>query len=123
MVVNDLSAVLPHVGSGKLRALAAAHPRRLQPLPNVPTFAEAGLPGVESSTWWGIAVPVKTPRALATRVKSAHDQALARPAYSERLATLAMEPLPLDREKSIAFIKRETDKWRKVATAANVRMD
>lgn len=123
MVVNDLSAVLAHVKSGRLRALAAAHARRLQPLPDVPTFAEAGLPGVESSTWWGIAVPVNTPRALAARIKSGHDQVLARAAYGERLASLAMEPLVLTSEQSTAFIKGEIEKWRKVATAANVRID
>ena len=123
MVVNDLSAVLVHVKSGKLRSLAAAHPRRLQPLPDVPTFAEAGVPGVESSTWWGMAVPVKMPRALMTRIKAAHDQVLARPVYSERLAVLAMEPLALSGEQGAAFIKREVEKWRKVVTAANVRLD
>jgi len=123
MVVNDLSAVLVHVKSGKLRSLAAAHPRRLQPLPDVPTFAEAGLPGVESSTWWGMAVPVKMPRALMARIKAAHDQVLARPAYGERLAVLAMEPLALSGAPGAAFIKREIEKWRKVVTAANVRLD
>jgi tripartite-type tricarboxylate transporter receptor subunit TctC len=123
MVVNDLSAVLVHVRSGKLRALAAAHARRLQPLPDVPTFAEAGLPGVESSTWWGMAVPVKTPRALMARLKAAHDQVLARPAYGERLAALAMEPLALSGEPGAAFIRREIEKWRKVAAAAKVVLD
>jgi tripartite-type tricarboxylate transporter receptor subunit TctC len=122
-VVNDLSAVLDHVRSGRLRALAAAHPRRLKPLPEVPTFAESGLPGVESSTWWGVAVPVKMPRTLLARIKAAHDQVLARPAYGERLAALAMEPLPLSGEQGAAFIRREIEKWRKVATAANVRME
>lgn len=123
MVVNDLSAVLPHVKSGRMRALAAAHPRRLPPVPDVPTFTEAGLPGLESSTWWGIAVPARTPRALAERIKATHDRALARPAYSERLTGLAMEPLILTSEQSNAFIKGEIAKWRTVATAANVRLD
>ena len=123
MVVNDLSAVLTHVKSGKMKALAAAHTRRLPPLPDVPTFAEIGLPGIVSSTWWGIAVPVQTPRAVVTRIKAAHDQVLARPEYGERLAGLAMEPLILTREQTNAFIKGEIDKWRKVAAAANVRID
>ena len=123
MVVNDLSVVLAHVKSGRLRALAAAHARRLPPLPDTPTFAELGLPGVVSSTWWGIAVPAATPRAVVNRIKAAHDQVLARPEYGERLAGLAMEPLVLTREQTIAFIKLEIDKWQKVATAANVRID
>lgn len=123
MVVNDLSAVLAHVKSGRLRALAAAHPRRLQPLPDVPTFAEAGVNGVESSTWWGVAVPVNTPRSLVARIKATHDQVLARASYGERLASLAMEPLALAGEQSAAFIKSEIEKWRKVAVAANVRIN
>lgn len=123
MVVNDLSAVLTHVKSGKLRALGAAHSRRLQPLPDVPTFAELGLSGVESSTWWGTAVPAKTPRAVMSRIKAGHDKALARPDYVERLAVLAMEPLILTPGETAAFVKREIEKWRKVATAANVRID
>ena len=123
MVVNDLSAVLAHVKSGKLRALGAAHTSRLRPLPNTPTFAEIGMPGIVSSTWWGIAVPVTTPAAVRARIAAMHNKVLLRPEYVERLADLAMEPLALTPEETTAFIKREIDKWRKVATAANVRMD
>ncbi len=123
MVVNDLSAVLAHVKSGKLRALGAAHPKRLAPLPGVPTFTELGMPGIVSSTWWGIAVPVQTPAAVRTRIAQAHNKVLARPEYVERLAGLAMEPLVLTPEQTAAFIKREIAKWRQVATAANLRTE
>ncbi len=123
MVVNDLSAVLAHVKSGRLRALAAAHTRRLAPLPDVPTFAELGMPAIVSSTWWGIAVPAKTPAAVRARIVAAHNKVLARPEYVERLATLAMEPLVLTPEQTAAFIKRETEKWQKVATAARIRVE
>ena len=123
MLVNDLSAVLQHVKSGRLRALAAAHTKRLAPLPDVPTFAELGMPGIVSSTWWGIAVPVKTPREIVARVAAAHDKVLGRKEYTERLAELAMEPLVLTREETNAFIKREIEKWRNVAKVANVRID
>lgn len=123
MVVNDLSAVLAHVKSGKLRALGAAHPKRLAPLPAVPTFTELGMPGIVSSTWWGIAVPAKTPPAVRTRITQAHNKVLTRPEYVERLAGLAMEPLVLTPEQTAAFIKREIAKWRQVAAAANLRME
>ena len=123
MVVNDLSAVLTHVKSGKLRALAAAHTSRLAPLPSMPTFTELGMPGVISSTWWGIAVPAKTPGAVRARIAAAHNKVLARPEYVERLAGLAMEPLVLTPEQTTAFIKREIAKWQQVAKSADVRIE
>jgi tripartite-type tricarboxylate transporter receptor subunit TctC len=123
MVVNDLSAVLSHVKSGKLRALAAAHTRRLQPLPDLPTFTELGFKDIDSSTWWGIGVPVKTSLDVVNSLSTAHNKVLTRPEYGARLAELAMEPLVLNREQTNAFIKREIEKWHKVATAANVKVD
>jgi tripartite-type tricarboxylate transporter receptor subunit TctC len=123
MVVNDLSAVLSHVKSGKLRALAAAHTRRLQPLPDLPTFTELGFKDIVSSTWWGIGVPVKTSLDVVNSLSTAHNKVLTRPEYGARLAELAMEPLVLNREQTNAFIKREIEKWHKVATAANVKVD
>lgn len=120
MLVNDLSAVLSHVKSGKLRALAAAHPTRLAPLPEVATFAELGFPDIVSSTWWGIAVPAKTPRAIVESLGAAHDKVVRNPAYAAQLAELAMEPLTLDRAQTATFIRREIDKWRKIAAVAKV---
>jgi tripartite-type tricarboxylate transporter receptor subunit TctC len=123
MTVNDLSAVLAHVKSGKLVALAASHTRRLSPLPNTPTFAEVGMPGVVSSTWWALAVPVKTPAAVQARIVAAHNKVLARPAFIERLADLSMEPLGLTPAQTATFIKRETEVWQKVITATNVTIN
>ena len=123
MIVTDLSAVLTHVKSGKLRALGAAHTRRLGPLPNVPTFAEAGFPGVESSAWWALAAPAQTPRSVIARLRTSHAAVLARPDYIERLAGLAMEPVTMTPEQTAAFVKREIEKWQKVVTVANVRID
>jgi len=123
MVVNDLSAVLVYIRSGKLRALAAAHTSRLAPLPDTPTFAELGMPGIVSSTWWGIAVPAQTPAAVRARIVAAHNKVLARPDYRERLAGLAMEPLALTPEQTAAFMRRETDKWQKVVTAAHIHIE
>lgn len=123
MIVTDLSAVLTYVKSGRLRALAAAHTRRLGPLPDVPTFAELGFPGIESSAWWALAAPAKTPRAVIARLKAGHAAVLARADYIERLAGLAMEPLMMTPEQIAAFVKREIEKWQKVVTAAGVRID
>ena len=123
MMVTDLSTILVHVKSGKLRALAAAHPRRQKPLPDVPTFAEQGLPGVESSAWWAFAAPAGTPRTILGRLKTAHVTAIARPDYVERLAELAIEPPVMTPEQTAAFVKSETEKWRRVVTTANVKIE
>ena len=72
---------------------------------------------------WGIAVPVTTPAAVRARIAATHNEVLLRPEYAERLADPAMEPLALAPEQTTVFIRREIDKWRKLAAAANVRMD
>src|SRR3954464_10391930 len=71
MIVNDLTALKSSLASGKLRALAVAHTSRLKLLPDVPTFAELGMPGVVSSTWWGIGTPARTPEAVQARLRAA----------------------------------------------------
>jgi tripartite-type tricarboxylate transporter receptor subunit TctC len=123
MVLNDLSTLQSHIRSGRLRVLAAAHARRLPQLPETPTFAELGHPGVVSSTWWGVAVPAKTPQPVLRRIKAAYDQVLARPEYRTRLSELAIDPLSLSPEESATFIRAEIGKWGKVVKDANIPLN
>jgi tripartite-type tricarboxylate transporter receptor subunit TctC len=123
LVINDLSVILPHVKSGKGVALAVSNPKRLAPIPNVPTFAEVGYPDIVASTWFGVAVPVKTPRAVISRLNEAHKAVVSRDDYRERLETLAMEPLILTPQQTQAFLKRELDKWQKVVNEAGIKVD
>jgi tripartite-type tricarboxylate transporter receptor subunit TctC len=123
MIVNDLTALKSNIASGKLRALAVAHASRLKPLPDVPTFAELGMPGVVSSTWWGIGTPVKTPETVQARLRSATTKILTDPDYVGRLAAMAVEPMVMTPEQASAFVAGEVRKWKAVAAAAKIQID
>ena len=123
MIVNDLTGLKSNLASGKLRALAVAHASRLKPLPDVPTFAELGMPGVVSSTWWGIGTPVRTPEAVQARLRAATARILADPDYAARLATMAVEPMVMTPEQAGAFVAGEVRKWKTVAAAAKIQVD
>jgi len=115
MIVNDLTALKSNLASGKLRALAVAHTSRLKLLPDVPTFAELGMPGMVSSTWWGIGVPAKTPDAVQARLRTATSRILADRDYVARLASMAVEPMNMTPEQTNVFVASEVHKWKSVA--------
>jgi len=92
-------------------------------MPSVPTFAELGLPGVVSSTWWGIGVPVKTPEAVQAQLRSATAKILVDPDYTARLATMAVEPMVMTPEQASAFVAAEVRKWKAVAATAKIQVD
>ena len=123
MIINDLTGLKSNLASGKLRALAVAHTSRLKLLPDVPTFAELGMPGVVSSTWWGIGVPVKTPEAVQVRLREATAKILSDPDYVARLAAMAVEPMVVNREQASSFVATEVRKWKSVAAAAKVEVE
>ncbi len=123
MIVNDLTTLKANLASGKLRALAVAHTARLKVLPEVPTFAELGYPGMVSSTWWGIGAPAKTPEPIQARLRAATAKILTDPDYVARLASMAIEPLVMTPEQSSAFVAAEVKKWKAVVTAAKIQID
>jgi tripartite-type tricarboxylate transporter receptor subunit TctC len=123
MTVNDLTTLKGALESGKLRALAVAHTSRLKPLPDVPTFAELGMPNIISSTWWGISVPAETPDEMQTKLKQLHAKIIVAPDYVARLAEMASEPLNMTPEQSTAFVQNEVQKWKAVTTAAKIQFD
>jgi tripartite-type tricarboxylate transporter receptor subunit TctC len=121
--VNDLSTFQAQIAEGKLKPLAVAHTSRLKPLPNVPTFAELGMPEIVSSSWWGIAVPVKTPAAIQTKLREWNQKIVTSPEYVARLAEMAFEPMNMTPEQTKTFIAAEITKWQTVAKAANIQLD
>ncbi len=121
--INDASTTVEYVRSGKLRALAMAWSKRSALLPDVPTFAELGLAGVVSSSWFGLAAPADTPADVIRRLADAMPQVFASQGYQARLEKLGLEQFTLSPEQSAAFIKAEFDKWAAVASSAGIQVD
>ena len=122
MMVDNLGVSLPHVKSGKLRALAVASSRRFRTLPDVPALAET-LPGFESVAWFGIVGPPKTPGAVAQKVAAGVAEALRNPEVLKRLAEMTAEPMGLTPAETAAFMKQETERWGGVIRSAGVRLE
>ena len=122
MMCDNLGVSLPHVKSGKLKALAVASRKRFPGLPDVPALAET-LPGFESQAWFGIVGPPKTPAAIADKVSSAVMEVLKLPDVQKRLADLSAEPMGLGPGETAVFMKQETERWGAVIRAAGVKLD
>jgi len=116
-------AVIPHVRSGRLRALAVSSPRRLAALPDVPTVAESGYPGFEADQWYGIVAPAGTPATLVTRLNAEINKALALPDVARQLAIEGATPVPGTPQTFGDLIKREIARWAEVVKAGNVKPD
>jgi tripartite-type tricarboxylate transporter receptor subunit TctC len=107
----SLTTALPHLKSGKLRALAVASTRRDPALPDVPTVAEQGFAGFSAIQWWGLCAPAKTPDAVVTRLNKALNDALALPDIKARLHDMAAQPTPLSPSQFQSFLRAEVAKW------------
>jgi tripartite-type tricarboxylate transporter receptor subunit TctC len=123
VMAPNLLTALPHIKSGKLRALAVTSSRRSQALPEVPTVAEAGLPGYDSTQWYGVLAPAGTPREIVTRLHDAIARALRDAEVGKRLAADGAEAVGSSPEEFAAFIKSESEKWARVATAAGIKAE
>ncbi len=120
----DVTASVPHVRAGRLRALAVTGATRAAVLPEVPTLAEAGLPGVEIVSWYGVLAPAGTPEPVITQLNHDLHEALASAEVRKRLTGYGLEPA---RRQSPAqfgeFIGREIERWGKVVRSAGVKAD
>jgi tripartite-type tricarboxylate transporter receptor subunit TctC len=123
MMFDNLPSALPHVQAGKLRALAVTGRERSRALPDVPTIAEAGLPGYEATTWFGVFAPARTPQPIIDRLSKAINEALNRPAVVEEIRKMGGEPMHMSQAEFRQLIATDTEKWRKVVTTANVKVD
>jgi len=118
-----IPGALPHAQSGRLRALAVSSTKRSPAAPELPTLAEAGVPGYEATNWYGIAAPAGTPRTVVLRLNTEIARVLAMPDVRERLLNLGMEVETGSPEAFADYIKREIAKWAKVVKSAGIRLD
>lgn len=119
---STMPPIIPHVRTGRVRAIAVTRAKRAAVLPDVPTIAET-VPGYAMSTWYGAVAPAKTPRDIVVRLNHEMVKALALPDVKERLASLGADIVASSPEQTAAFFKSELAKYTKVAHEANIHAD
>lgn len=120
---NNAITFMPHYKSGKVKLLAVSGEARLMALPQIPTFAEAGLPGYSSNNWFGVMAPAKTPKDIVGKLNAEIARIQGMPDFREKLAAQGVEPYPLSPEQFGALVKSEMAKYGKIIKAANIRYE
>ena len=123
LVFSDAPPAIPHVKSGKLRALAVTGVKRTPLLPEYPTVAEAGVPGFELDNWWGILVPANTPKNIVGRLNAELVRIMQTAEIKERFANLGVEAIHSTPAEFDAYIKSEYAKLAKIIKASGARAD
>ncbi len=120
---DTTSSAMAFIKCGKVKALAVMSPKRTPELPDVPTLAEAGLPGVEMTTWYGLFVTAGTPKAVVDRLYAETMKALAQPDVQKRLVGLGGEPGNATQGEFAAMVRADYDRFGKLIRDANVKLD
>ena len=120
---SNMLTAKPLIEAGKLRALAISGPKRVSALPDVPTVAEAGVPGYSALQWYGLLAPAGTPQAVIDKLQAAVAEALRTPEVRERLAQDGAEPIGGTSAEFAALIKADLEKWSTSPSAANIQAE
>ncbi len=120
-VFSTAGSVMPHVQSGRLRALATTGGKRSPSAPQLATVAESGVPGYEAATWYGVIAPARTPRTVVVRLSEAIAKVLAQPEARDRLIAQSIDPVGNSPDEFGAYIKSEIGKWAKIIRIAGVK--
>jgi tripartite-type tricarboxylate transporter receptor subunit TctC len=123
MMVSDALPVSQHIKSGKLRALAITSAKRSPLSPEIPTFAEAGLPGLVAVNWWGVFLPAGTPKPVVDAYYSALVKIMANPDLKERFAGLGVEAMATTQDEFKAFLADEKSKYSKLIADNNIKAE
>lgn len=120
---NTPLAVAAHVNAGKLKPLAVTGPKRAPQLPQVPTFAEAGLPAFQEKAWYGVFLPAGTPKPIVDKLSAEITKMLSSPSIKEKLEKQGTEPLLSTPEQFTALLRAETGELAKLIKSANIKID
>jgi tripartite-type tricarboxylate transporter receptor subunit TctC len=123
MMFDNIPSSLPHIKSGKLRALATTGAKRDPALPDLPTMAEAGVPGYESGVWFGLSVPAGTPKDVIQRLNAAATETTKSPEFIKRMTELGYNIIPGTPEDMAKMLKAEVARWTPIVKASGAKVD
>lgn len=123
VMFESLNSIAPHARSGKVRGLAVSGARRSPGFPDIPTVAEAGVPGYEAGTWTGVIAPAGVPRPIVEKLNAAINKAIVSPAFKERFALIGDEPAGGTPEDFAALIRKDSAKWADVIKRSGAKID
>ena len=123
IIFESLNSIAPHARSGKVKALAVSGARRSPGFPDLPTIAEAGVPGYEAGTWSGVIAPAGLQPAVLARLNAAVNEAIRAPVFVERFASIGDEPAGGTPEDFAATIRRDSARWGEVVRRSGARID
>lgn len=123
LVFADPQPILPHIAVGKAKPLAVTSAQRSRAVPEVPTFAEAGLPGFVAENWWGVWVPAATPKTAVDRLHASLAKALSGSDIREKFESMGIEPKTTSPDSLRDFTRSESERWGKLVKEANIRAD
>jgi tripartite-type tricarboxylate transporter receptor subunit TctC len=118
---DNTSSAIPNIKAGRVRALGVASLKRYPSLPDLPTIAEEGLPGYETTIWLALFVPAKTPAALIGKLNHDVQEAVNSAEYKERLQTLDMQPRVSSPQELANYLRSDLAKWAKVVKDAGIK--
>jgi len=123
LMFDNIPSAITHIRSGKLRALATTGPRRAATLPDLPTMIEAGVPGYESTAWFGLAMPAGTPAEIIARMNADGQKAAKAPEFIKRVTELGYEIIGGSSAQMAAMIQDEIKRWGPIVKASGAKVD
>jgi tripartite-type tricarboxylate transporter receptor subunit TctC len=123
VMFDNVPSIGPHVKAGRVRGLGVSAPQRAASFPDIPTIAEAGVPGYETNSWGGVIGPAKLPQEIVVKLHTEIKRALASPAVAERYRQLDTEPDGGTPEEFLALVRKETPKWAEVIKRSGAKVD